>query len=268
MATVSRRPRPLPYTPVGEDMAGFLKTWSMSLRSVTRRPPVLKAPRNFSATSQRGGILLNWAVREGADGYEILRSDTPDFSSPVILRLAGGRQTAYFDTLGGSATTQTYTKYYKIRATSGTDEQPQSVVGALSGIVSNTSIATTDAVTGETTERDPFRCVRAGTTVEPLGENAVFIRREFASLWVRVETANGCVLDAVPEHPVYTDRGKTQVQHLKVGEDVITKEGMSRVVSIECIAEDDDKLVVTLDQGHLYWANGILSHNRKYEEAP
>jgi hypothetical protein len=168
--------------------------------------------------------------------------------------------------LGGSATGATITKYYKVRATSGTLEQPQSVQGVLSGIVSHTSIDTTDAVTGETTESDVFRCVRAGTVIEPLGENAVFIHREFCSLWVRVTTANGHVLDAVPEHPVYTDRGKTQVQCLLVGEDVITKEGMSRVVSVETIAEDDDKLVVTLEQGHLYWANGILSHNRKEEE--
>ena len=96
-------------------------------------------------------MLLEWASLNEADGYEILRSDTQDFSSPLILPVNSGEQNSYFDAIGGEA----QTKFYKIRATSGSIQAPRSVRGILSGMVFATSIAADDTVTSESTGFDP-----------------------------------------------------------------------------------------------------------------
>ncbi len=151
----ARVARGLPtITPTNQnDVASYLKGWGVTLRRTLSSPPTPKTPWGFRVTNQRGGNLLQWSKVKGADGYEILRSDSADFNDVTFSRkLPGGEQTSYFDSLGGAAAK----KDYKIRATAGTDSQPQSVSGVLSGMVSNTSLDATDIVTAPTTSHDLF----------------------------------------------------------------------------------------------------------------
>lgn len=83
------------------------------------------------------------------------------------------------------------------------------------------------------------------------------------SRWVEIELEDGRVLTATPDHPVYTDKGKTPLRRVKVGQEVVTDCGMVAVVRKEAKTFDAEKEVVSMTKGHLYYANGILSHNVK-----
>lgn len=127
------------------------------------------APYNFKATNQRGGILLNWSPlipQQGstaspvtnrlpaADGYELQRSDTGDFSvgSYISIPIRDPAQSSYFDSLGGAV----QTKYYKLRATNGTAGNSYAVHGIFTGVVKHTSIDASDTMTVPTTNYDTF----------------------------------------------------------------------------------------------------------------
>jgi hypothetical protein len=142
-----------------------LKFWERNLHPTIARPPILKAPRNFAATGQRGGILLTWRADQEASGYEILRSVSGDFSSDnpdrVILTVAGGQFNSFFDGVSGSGSSVTEKRYYRIRALSNSSEGPHGghsggsrISGALSGVVSATSIDPSDTATASSTAYD------------------------------------------------------------------------------------------------------------------
>lgn len=128
-----------------------LQKWRKGLSKLLIRPNRLKSPWRWRITNKRNGLLLEWATLSEADGYEILRSDTQDFSSPLILPVNSGEQNSYFDSIGG----ESQTKFYKIRATSGSIQAPGLVKGILSGMIFATSIAADDTATSESTAFDP-----------------------------------------------------------------------------------------------------------------
>jgi intein/homing endonuclease len=101
-----------------------------------------------------------------------------------------------------------------------------------------------------------------GTPVVPLfGEPR--IKPSEQEQWVEIKLADGRTLTATPKHPVYSDAGKTPLQLISCGEEIITDKGMVVVVEKRTIQNKATKLAVYLPTGHLYWANGILSHNYK-----
>jgi hypothetical protein len=106
-------------------------------------------------------------------------------------------------------------------------------------------------------------CPIDGTQIVPLGQHAhgtSFLNDE----WVTIETDNGCRLTATPSHPVYTDRaGKTPLAEVVEGDFVVTRAGSARVVRVERERFPAQAVRVEMHTGHLYWANGILSHNVK-----
>jgi hypothetical protein len=105
-------------------------------------------------------------------------------------------------------------------------------------------------------------CPIVGTKIVPLGVSALS-HKAHNSHWVEIELADGRTLTATPDHPVYTDKGKTQLRSVKVGQEVITDCGMVAVVRKEAKTFEAEKEVVSMTKGHLYHANGILSHNTK-----
>jgi hypothetical protein len=108
----------------------------------------------------------------------------------------------------------------------------------------------------------PGGCVLEGTPVVPLfGEPR--IKPSEQEQWVEIKLADGRTLTATPKHPVYSDAGKTPLQLISCGEEIITDKGMVVVVEKRTIQNKATKLAVYLPTGHLYWANGILSHNYK-----
>jgi len=153
-----------------EDVVWSLKTWERNLRRTVARPPILKPPRNFSATSQRGGIQLSWRPDSEAVGYEIVRSLNGDFSEEdnaniVVLTVIGGSFSSFFDGVSGSGASTAQKRYYRMRSlssvgstSSGPSASPDDapIRGVLTGVVSVTSIDPTDTATASVTARDDF----------------------------------------------------------------------------------------------------------------
>lgn len=159
--------RALPTITNPQQQLDAQKNSQVALASTIALPRTPIAPRNFSATSQRGGILLSWSplvINPGAsappssnkisvaDGYELLRSDNGSFApgAYVSIALRDPSQTSYFDSLGGAVAT----KYYRLRATNGTASNPYSIHGIFTGTVKQSSIDASDTVTTPTTARD------------------------------------------------------------------------------------------------------------------
>lgn len=163
--------RAIPTITNEREMKSFLKNYQQALKSTVRGAITPIAPYNFTAKNQRGGILLSWSALtpltgsptnidsqknkiSGADGYEIQRSATGDFSPGkyISIPLRDPSQNSYFDAVGGA--TQTYS--YRIRATNGTSRTPYSAHGLFTGVVKHTSIDSSDNATVPTTVRDNF----------------------------------------------------------------------------------------------------------------
>lgn len=145
------------------------KNSQIALNTQISLPTTPIAPYNFKAINQRGGILLSWSPLQPspgsgntpttnrlqpADGYELQRSDTGDFSAGkyISIPIRDPAQTSYFDSLGGAS----QTKSYKLRATNGTAGNSYAVHGILTGVVKHTSIDATDTSTVPTTNYDTF----------------------------------------------------------------------------------------------------------------
>jgi hypothetical protein len=106
-------------------------------------------------------------------------------------------------------------------------------------------------------------CPIEGTLVEPLDNMPCTRHLVDACEWWTVRTENGCELTAVPQHQVYTDRGKIAMQDVDLSDYAVTKRGVSRVVFVQPSTRIARKIYTQMPEGHLYWANGILSHNLK-----
>lgn len=161
--------RTLPSVSRPEDVIHTLKIWERNAHHAITRPPTLKAPRNFTAISQRGGIQLSWRPDPEASGYEIIRSLNGDFSEEnnpdiVTISVNGQQFSSYFDTVGGTGGSVVQKRWYRIRGISGTNEFPHGgtalsgrlVRGILSGVIWATSIDPSDTVTASTTMRDDW----------------------------------------------------------------------------------------------------------------
>lgn len=141
-----------------------LKIWQQQLNPVVNQPKAPRTPFNFQASGGAAGVLgnqLSWDRVQGADGYQIQMSSTGDFSSAqVIATLTSPVATSYFDNTVQSAVK----RYYRIRSTSGTTNQPQSVQGIWSAPISQTSGSATtsyDTVSGSS-GRSGWNSPRAG----------------------------------------------------------------------------------------------------------
>ena len=129
--------RRLPNIDRPEKLIPGLKLWQRKLGESLKVPFASRQVENFQAFGVLNGVELSWHRVPGADGYEILRSETTDFDESVteVIPIRRPQQTTYSDGLNGNG----ITRYYKIRATSGTAAQPHSVKGQISGLLRITS---------------------------------------------------------------------------------------------------------------------------------
>lgn len=112
-------------------------------------------PWNFTVVNKQGGNYLTWQLVKGADGYRIDISTNGDFSTGVqTVTLKGQANTAYFDTVPTSGGTAPAARQYRVRATSGTINEPQKVDGINSGVIASTAIAPNDTTTVPTSQID------------------------------------------------------------------------------------------------------------------
>lgn len=106
-------------------------------------------------------------------------------------------------------------------------------------------------------------CVMAGTIIEPLGsrEYSVNVRGNFE--WVYLKTESGRELYCTTDHPLYhATRGKIEAQLLAEGDEVITESGEEKIAITSWTNRKCSLWEVVMPKGHLFWANGFLSHNK------
>lgn len=136
-----------------------LAVWRSFLAPLVKRALPPPTPRNFQATNVRGGIQISWSPlqrpqvgRPGPDGYELLRSVDGSFTGDVqVLPINNHQQTSFFDPFGTPTTV-----HYRIRATSGTVNNPQSLRGPESGVIRHTSLDPSDNSSRPTTRHDNY----------------------------------------------------------------------------------------------------------------
>lgn len=251
-----------PITRYG-DLERLLEVWRIRLNNAIRRAPRLPAPANFRASASAAtpnSILLEWLSESRADGYEIQRSDTGNFdSSYVTILIDDGVQESYLDNVGNTGVT----KYYRILATSGTVSEPHSTKGQESAVVTATS---NSGSTSYDDSDDDYRrgCPIKGTELIPLGEHELVVDEKLEDVWCFLLLEGGRHLVATPSHIIFTERkGRTRLDEVRMGDSVITINGAEKVESTGEMIESRAKCVVQMRSGHLYWANGILSHNLK-----
>jgi hypothetical protein len=109
-------------------------------------------------------------------------------------------------------------------------------------------------------------CVMLGTVIETLGPSP-WHQEQFPQYnWVRIYTKNGRELICTPEHPVFTARaGRTEARDVRKQDMIVTQTGEEEVVESKAFNRAGIKVCVHMDWGHLFWANGILSHNIKVD---
>ena len=132
-------------------------------------PP--ETPDNVSATSRTFGILFQWSRIEGAEGYDVIISDTEDFDEARTYRVSGEDNLEYFYNTGNVAVT----RYASIAAYRGSQSSARSsVVSATSGKV-ETGASQTNAPVATTFDNVETTLLTA--TLTCTGRNVVVVSR-------------------------------------------------------------------------------------------
>ena len=114
-----------------EQSLPILKQWQQQANDALALPPAARPPFNLRATGTAGHIVLNWEQVVGADGYEIQSTANGDFSLSATSTVRGANTTTFPD-----ATLQAGdTRWYRVRSTAGTNNNPQVVKGQWSAPV-------------------------------------------------------------------------------------------------------------------------------------
>lgn len=107
-------------------------------------------------------------------------------------------------------------------------------------------------------------CVMAGTSIEPLGCTDYTVNVRGNSEWVYLKGEDGNQLWCTKDHPLYhAQRGKIEAADLTEGDIVITDKGEQELVLVSWSIRKCSLWEVSMPKGHLFWANGFLSHNVK-----
>jgi hypothetical protein len=210
------------------------------------------------------GPQYNSVNSHGVDGFVITAApyNTSLFFYPYydtklgLVRCYGGANSGSGMVVGSASTPENVRGMYL----------DQNIALAASGLTF-TTITASQGASGSTTGGGGFGgCPIDGTIIMPLGCHAL-AQKTPNSNWIEIELKDGRILTATPDHPVYTDNGKTPLKRLSIGQEVITDQGMVEVVRKEEKVFDAEMLVVSMLEGHLYHANGILSHNIKLPQS-
>jgi hypothetical protein len=112
-------------------------------------------------------------------------------------------------------------------------------------------------------------CVMSGTDIEPLYRDWTYETRIHPeSKWFRVVSNLGHTLNAVKGHKLYHPDGQlVEIQNLKVGDWLVHRQGDLQVAELTPFIQVCTKWEIMMPKGHLYFANGFLSHNVKASEA-
>lgn len=108
----------------------------------------------------------------------------------------------------------------------------------------------------------PGRCVMLGTNIETLGDLPYETEHTHCDFWHRVVTEKGRSLNATPNHwVIHPERGKVQLATVPAGDWLLTESGEDKVTESHPLTRRCTRVNVRMAEGHMYWSNGILSHN-------
>ena len=118
-------------------------------------------------------------------------------------------------------------------------------------------------------EPDPGTCVMIGTHIKALGNEPIDTQNYKWEDWVRIETEpGGCFtqgLNCTPNHPLYdSEAGKVRADFF-IGKNrwIMTEQGEQKITNTTQFIRSCTKVEARMKRGHLFYANGFLSHNLK-----
>jgi hypothetical protein len=114
----------------------------------------------------------------------------------------------------------------------------------------------------------PGTCIMLGSDIEPMGDGGYVTRHYKQTDWLNVAVDDyPRSLNCTPNHPLYhPESGKRRADQFTAGDWIITEQGERRVKQVKPFRRLCTKVEVQMPSGHLYFANGFLSHNVKYRE--
>jgi hypothetical protein len=112
----------------------------------------------------------------------------------------------------------------------------------------------------------PGTCVMLNTDIKPFGEGqeySTFHHRQTDWINLAVEDYPR-TLNCTPNHPLFhDDKGKIRADELKAGDWIMMERGVGKIAEVRQFYKDCTKVEVKMPRGHLFYANGFLSHNNK-----
>lgn len=107
-------------------------------------------------------------------------------------------------------------------------------------------------------------CVMSGTEIVPVGGIDYKLEVHKETDWVRLETEDKRVLFCTHNHPLYHDeKGRIVADALTPGDVLLMDDGVRQLKDVDWTTRVCSKHSVHMPHGHLYYANGFLSHNAK-----
>ena len=109
------------------------------------------------------------------------------------------------------------------------------------------------------------RCVIKGTQIVTLGKSPFALEESFENRWVTITLQDGRHLTCTYDHPLFTSQnGRCEADHIAAGDLMLTDTGECKVISVVFNdVQPAQKVCVRMEYGHLFYANGFLSHNLK-----
>lgn len=278
-------PTPAPYTraPSGLFVGNENQDFSLNVSNLSVVGAVypLSITGNFAATAGTSNIHWYWDGTNGSVQLVINRSNGQKFPvPPSSLNVTGlsANTTYYFLPFWPTSAA------CAIGWANGTVGTPQIAFTSITDATATAGLAAQNLVSREpltqgfmsyTTPASgtnsgngggggaPGKCVMTGTDIEPLGDWVFNVEIHPETDWVLLH-AETYSLSCTRDHPICTpNRGFVPADHLAVGDLVITRMGEAELDGVEWYRRPCTKQSVSLPKGHLFWANGFLSHNIK-----
>jgi hypothetical protein len=107
-------------------------------------------------------------------------------------------------------------------------------------------------------------CVMSGTDIVPCGGGDYTIQVHGEREWVRVQVKDGRHLFCTNNHPLYReDVGRVPADSLEPGMPLMMDDGIREISHVHWLSKSCSKWSIHMPDGHLFYANGFISHNLK-----